>query len=103
MQKMALIILVREAVSTIRPLERELARLQRKADHTKKQYRKNVQKEIRVVKKKLKDFEEGHKTSAPRVRRTLQTIVRGQIGAENAKRETGRSQPAPGRVDRQEI
>ena len=87
MQKMALIILVREAVSMIRPLERELARLQRKADHTKREYRKNVQKEIRVVKKKLKDFEEEHKTAALEVRRTLQTIVRGQIGAENAKRE----------------
>ena len=86
-EKMSLVIMIREAVSTIRPLERELARLQRKADHTKKEYRKNVQKEIRAVKAKLKTFEEEAKCSALEVRRTLQTIVRGQIEAENAKRE----------------
>ena len=86
-EKMSLVIMIREAVSTIRPLERELARLQRKADHTKKEYRKNVQKEIRAVKAKLKTFEEDAKCSALEVRRTLQTIVRGQIEAENAKRE----------------
>ena len=86
-EKMALILLIREAVSTVRPLERELARLQRKADHTKKDYRKNVQKEIRAVKQKLKLFEEENKTTSLEVRRTLQTIVRGQIEAENAKRE----------------
>ncbi len=86
-KKMALILLVREAVSTVRPLERELARLQRKADHTKKDYRKNVQKEIRAVKHKLKAFEADNKTTVLEVRRTLQTIVRGQIEAENAKRE----------------
>ena len=86
-QKMALILLIREGVSTVRPLERELARLQRKADHTKKDYRKNVQKEIRAVKQNLKAFEEENKTTVLEVRRTLQTVVRGQIEAENAKRE----------------
>ncbi len=86
-ERMSLIRLVREAVSTIRPIERELARLQRKADHTKKEYRKNVQKEIRAVKARIKTFEEDSKASALEVRRTLQTIVRGQIEAENAKRE----------------
>ena len=86
-QKMTLIFLIREAVGTVRPLERELARLQRKADHTKKDYRKNVQKEIRAVKQQLKAFEEENKTTVLEVRRTLQTVVRGQIEAENAKRE----------------
>ena len=86
-KKMALIFLIRGAVSKIRPLERELARLQRKADHTKKEYRKNVQKEIRAVKQELKAFEEENKTTALEVRRTLQTIVRAQIGAEDAKKE----------------
>ena len=35
----------------------------------------------------LKDFQDEHKMSALEVRRTLQAIVRGQIEAENAKRE----------------
>jgi RNA polymerase primary sigma factor len=78
---------VRDTVSTVRPLERELARLERKADHTKKEYRKGVQKEIREVKASLKEFEDENKTTALEVRRTLQTVVRGQIEAENAKRE----------------
>ncbi len=86
-EKMALILLIREAVSTVRPLERELARLQRKADHTKKDFRKNVQKEIRAVKQQIKAFEQENKTTVLEVRRTLQTVVRGQIEAENAKRE----------------
>ena len=79
--------LVREAVGEIRPLERELARLQRKADHTKKEYRKKVQQEIRAVKQKIKEFEAANKASALDVRRTLQAVVKGQIQAEHAKRE----------------
>ena len=87
-EKARLTKLVQEAVSTVRPLERELARLERKADYTKKESnRKLVRKEIRAVKGLLKDFQEEHKMSALEVRRTLQAIVRGQIEAENAKRE----------------
>ncbi len=86
-QKMRLVQIVRDSVSTVRPLERELARLERKADHTKKEYRKAVQKEIREVRAKLKQFEDDNRTTALEVRRTLQTVVRGQIEAENAKRE----------------
>jgi RNA polymerase primary sigma factor len=86
-QQAMFVTLIRDAVSEIRPLERELARLQRKADHTKKEYRRAVQKEIRDVKQKIGEFEEEHKASALEVRRTLQSVVRGQIQAENAKRE----------------
>ena len=86
-EKTSLILMVREAVSTIRLLERELARLQRKAGHTKKEYRKNVQKEIRAIKQKIRAFEEQNKTSALEVRRTLQSVVQAQIQAENSKSE----------------
>ena len=86
-EKIRLTQLVWDAVSTVRPMERELARLERKADHTKKQYRRNVQKEIREVKGRLKKFEEDNKVTALEVRRSLQKIVRAEIGAETAKRE----------------
>ena len=87
-EKARLTRLVQDAVSRVRPLERELARLERKADYTKKESnRRLVRKEIRAVKGLLKDFQEEHKMSALEVRRTLQAIVRGQIEAENAKRE----------------
>ena len=86
-EKMALILLVRKAVSIIRPLEKQLAHLERSKGHTRKEYRKNVQKEIRAVKRKIKAFEQEHDTTALELRRTLQSIVRGQNQAENAKRE----------------
>ncbi len=87
-EKARLTKLVHEAVSRVRPLERELARLERKADYTKKASNlKLVRKEIRAVKGLLQDFQDEHKMSALEVRRTLQAIVRGQIEAENAKRE----------------
>ena len=86
-EKMALILLVREAVSIIRPLEKQLAHLERSKSHTRKEYRKNVQKEIRAVERKIKAFEQEHDTTALELRRTLQSIVRGQNQAENAKRE----------------
>jgi RNA polymerase primary sigma factor len=86
-EKIRLTQLVRDAASTVRPLERELARLERKADHTKKDNRKTIQKEVREVKACLKEFEDEHKMTALEIRRTLQTVVRGQIEAENAKRE----------------
>ena len=87
-EKARLTKVVQEAVSRVRPLERELARLERKADYTKKASNlKLVRKEIRAVKGLLQDFQDEHKMSALEVRRTLQAIVRGQIEAENAKRE----------------
>jgi RNA polymerase primary sigma factor len=83
----ALILRVREAVSTIRPLERELARLRTRESHTKKELRGNVRKEIRSVRNKIRAFEQEHGTTALEVSRTFQSIVRGQIQAEKAKRE----------------
>src|SRR5207247_2223819 len=49
-EKLRLMALMKATVDKMRPLEQELGRLERKADHTKKDYRKQVQKEIRVVK-----------------------------------------------------
>ena len=86
-EKMALIRRLREAASTVGALERELARLQRRAVHTKKEYRKAVDKEIREVKRQVKDFEDGHGTTALELRRASQMIARGELQAEIAKQE----------------
>src|SRR5437667_9677707 len=51
-EKLRLMALMKATVDKMRPLEQELGRLERKADHTKQDYRKQVQKEIRVVKTK---------------------------------------------------
>jgi len=79
--------LVKETVEQMRALEHELNKLERKADHSKKEYRKAVQRDIRRVKAKIADMEEETKSSALELKRTLQTIMSGQIQAEIAKRE----------------
>ena len=86
-EKRRLVGLMKETVEQMRPLEHELNKLERKADHTKKEYRKAVQKDIRGVKAKIADMEEETKSSALELKRTLQTIMSGQIQAEIAKRE----------------
>src|SRR5437667_107182 len=67
--------------------EQELSRLERKADHTKKEYRKAIQKDIRHVKSRIAAMEDDTKSSALELKRTLQTIMQGQVQAEVAKRE----------------
>ena len=86
-EKLRLVGLMKETVEQMRALEHELNKLERKADHTKKEYRKAVQRDIRGVKAKIADMEEETKSSALELKRTLQTIMSGQIQAEIAKRE----------------
>jgi RNA polymerase primary sigma factor len=86
-EKLRLVSLMKETVEQMRPLEHELNKLERKADHTKKEYRKAVQRDIRGVKAKIAGMEEETKSSALELKRTLQTIMSGQIQAEIAKRE----------------
>jgi RNA polymerase primary sigma factor len=86
-EKLRLMGLMKETVEQMRAMEYELKKLERKADHTKKEYRKAVQKDIRAVKANIADLEEETKSSALELRRTLQTIMSGQVQAEIAKRE----------------
>src|SRR3989449_1366205 len=86
-EKLRLMGLMKATVERLRPLELELGRLERKADHTKKEYRKSVQKEIRTVNSKISVMEDDTKSTALELKRTLQTILQGQIQAEVAKRE----------------
>jgi RNA polymerase primary sigma factor len=78
---------MKETVERMRALEHELNKLEHKADRTKKEYRSAVLIDIRGVKAKIRDMEEETKSSALELKRTLQTIVSGQIQAEIAKRE----------------
>jgi RNA polymerase primary sigma factor len=86
-EKLRLVGLMKKTVEEMRPLEHELNKLERKSDHTKKEYRKAVQRNIRDVKAKIADIEEETNSSALELKRTLQTIMSGQIQAEIAKRE----------------
>src|SRR5881409_2816348 len=86
-EKLRLVGLMKGTVEKMRPLEQELSRLERKADHTKKEYRKAIQKDIRHVKSQIAAMEDDTKSSALELKRTLQTIMQGQVQAEVAKRE----------------
>src|SRR5438309_4131918 len=86
-EKLRLVGLMKGTVEKMRPLEQELSRLERKADHTKKEYRKAIQKDIRHVKAKIAAVEDDTKSTALELKRTLQTIMQGQVQAEVAKRE----------------
>ena len=55
--------MMKTTVEKIRPLEQELGKLERKADHTKKEYRKAIQKDIRTVKLKISEMEENVEVS----------------------------------------
>jgi RNA polymerase primary sigma factor len=85
-EKLRLVVLLKETVEQIRPLEHELNKLERKAGHTKKEHRNAVQRDIRGVKAKIADMEEKTKSTTLELKRTLQTIVTGQTQAEVAKR-----------------
>ncbi|HEX4999744.1 MAG TPA: RNA polymerase sigma factor RpoD [Terriglobia bacterium] len=86
-EKLRLMELMKRTVERVRPLEQELSRLERKAEHVRKENRPAVLKDIRAVKAKISEIEEETKTSALDLRRTLQTMMAGQITAEIAKRE----------------
>src|SRR6266404_2655129 len=63
-EKLHLMAVMKETVDKIRPLEQELGRLERKADRSKKEYRKNVLKEIKIVKANIGEIEtEAHSTA----------------------------------------
>ena len=74
-------------VEKVRPLERELTKLEAKADRARKDAKNGIQKEIRVLKKRIAVIEEETKSTALELKRTHQTMVQGQIQAEIAKRE----------------
>src|SRR3989442_4167518 len=86
-EKLHLMAVMKETVDKIRPLEQELRRLERKADRSKKEYRKNVEKEIKIVKANIGEIESEAHATALELRRAVQTAMRGQVRAEIAKRE----------------
>src|SRR5438128_5206888 len=86
-EKLHLMAVMKETVDKIRPLEQELGRLERKADRSKKEYRKNVQKEIKIVKALIGKIETEAHATALELRRAVQTMMQGQIRPEIAKRE----------------
>jgi RNA polymerase primary sigma factor len=87
MEKQRLMDFMKMTVEKVRPLEREIAKLEAKADRSRKDAKKAIQKEIAAIRKRIVVVEEETKSTALELKRTHQTMVQGQIQAEIAKRE----------------
>jgi RNA polymerase primary sigma factor len=86
-EKQRLMDFMKATVEKVRPLEREITKLEAKADRARKEAKKAIQKEISVIRKRIVVIEEETKSTALELKRTHQTMVQGQIQAEIAKRE----------------
>ncbi|MBM3738628.1 MAG: RNA polymerase sigma factor RpoD [Acidobacteria bacterium] len=76
---------VREAVEQLRPIEREIAKMQRQIEDP--LTGKDAKRSHRQVVQTLQDLETGFGASAVDLRRTLQIVDRGDFEAESAKKQ----------------
>ena len=82
--------LVRSAVEEFKPLEKEIARIQRKLEDraaTTPQTVRELRKELRQGTQKLQQLEERCGATATELRRTSQIVERGQVESETAKKQ----------------
>ncbi len=86
-QRKVLIGALRMAVEEMRPLEREVNRLEKRIDATRANGNKDLRKELRQAKTNLEEFEVRIQATTMELRRCYQTIVIGEEQAEIAKRE----------------
>ena len=79
---------LREAAEEVRPIEREVTRLEKRLEGARSNgSSKELKKELRQVRMRLDEIEQGHQVSAGELRRTYQNILAGEHKAELAKRE----------------
>jgi RNA polymerase primary sigma factor len=78
---------LREAVESLKPAEREVARLQRKLEEASPAAARELRKELRQANQRLQQIEEDCGASAAELRRTLQIVDRGEAEAESAKKQ----------------
>jgi RNA polymerase primary sigma factor len=79
---------LRAAVEELKPVEREIARAQRRSEEVAGGgAARESRKELRQLSQKLQQLEEGSGASATDLRRTLQVVERGEQEAETAKKQ----------------
>ena len=78
---------IRRQYEAYRPLEREQVRLEKKVEHSKGKNINQLKKDLRSIKEKMATIEEDTQTKGVDLKRTLQTIDRGDHSANYAKRE----------------
>jgi RNA polymerase primary sigma factor len=78
---------VRQAVDELRPIEREVSRLERRLEASRGDGNKDLRKELRQLRARLGEIEERGEAPTAEIRRTYQNIIGGEQEAEAAKRE----------------
>jgi RNA polymerase primary sigma factor len=78
---------VRRTVEEVRTLEREISRLERRLESTRNNGSKELRKEYRQDRARLAEIETRTQSSIAGLKRTVQTILSGEMEAEAAKRE----------------
>jgi RNA polymerase primary sigma factor len=86
-EKFRLMDFMKMTVEKVRPLQRELVKMEAKAERSRKEAKNAVLKDIGIIKKKIKAIEEETRSTALELKRTHQTMFQGQVQAEIAKRE----------------
>ena len=78
---------IRRQYEAYRPLEREWNRLEKKIEHSKGKNVNLLKRDLRTIKEKIATIEGESQTKGIDLKRTLQTIDRGDAEAKEAKRE----------------
>jgi RNA polymerase primary sigma factor len=80
---------LRAAVDELKPVEREIARIQRKLEEIAQENHatRELRKEMRVSSQRIQQLEDDSGASATELRRTLQIVERGELEAEAAKKQ----------------
>ncbi len=86
-ERKRLIDLVRHAVERLQGLEREVIRLERRANASRGEVAAETRKKLRLCRLQIREIEESGKASATNLKRALTIILRGEADAEQAKKE----------------
>ncbi len=78
---------IRQAVDGLKPIEREVNRLEKRVEGARSNGNKELKKELRQFRARLTEIEERTQSTAIELKRTLQTIISGEREAEQAKHE----------------
>ena len=86
-ERKRLIETIRRTVERLQSLEREASKLERRADVSKGDTAAEARKELRSRRSELREIETSSEVGLTELKRTVQVIVRGELEAEQAKKE----------------
>ncbi|HYL46488.1 MAG TPA: RNA polymerase sigma factor RpoD [Candidatus Limnocylindrales bacterium] len=87
LEKKRLIDKIRQTVERVHFLEREAAKLERRVDASKGDVQADARRDLKAVRQELNEIEVASEISPTELKRALQVIVRGEVEAEQAKKE----------------